>query len=694
MFLLNPISSINYTEDSSYFKAGGQEWGFVSPTPKGEIVKQDYIFFNMSLLEKCVAGEGGLKIEINGINTSICSECPLNYPGYYQHNQTGLGDGNKTYNLWCNNVKRDNNWTFIEKSNSSLLIIPRSPPNNFHWINNTHSINLTCEAFAPSGIVNITLKGDFKNIKYEMLYQDTYSPPNPTTNLTANFTVTNLIINDTYNWYCEVVSNFGNKKMSDNNVVNLGKGKVYVVFAVDTETNEGGDIDPSFATNLDLSNYQVQSGWKGSTIELFNPAWRESIVDSKGGHPKITWYLMTHEGYCFSDKGCNVIPNLMYNQDNSTSDFYPSNISYWGDEYGWHNHHSFWNGYSEEDSEGKWEKLHSYNGTEIFWRNGINETDIIRAEKIASLFIHDNLLSWPSFRAGWLWTDNNYLENLISKITPLNFGGFPSFSGDIWGPDIQYYEDRKIYTFKCAPGEITSEQVDAGFSSADNGSIVIMCGYGHNYPPGTKIIIDRSTDLIENSSLSYDVDYEYATALEASQAYFRISDKTPPSLDFNIQDNQIIVYSNENLSFPPVLSILINDGITTNYTLAFMNQTGEREYIFNKSAYPHNIQNITIRAIDKGFNVKTIKIPLDNIPYFCGDVNNDKKINALDITYLINYLYKGEPAPFPEPKLGDVNNDKKINALDITYLINYLYKGGSPPIEQPGICKNSPIKMF
>jgi hypothetical protein len=68
-------------------------------------------------------------------------------------------------------------------------------------------------------------------------------------------------------------------------------------------------------------------------------------------------------------------------------------------------------------------------------------------------------------------------------------------------------------------------------------------------------------------------------------------------------------------------------------------------------------------------------IPGDGLP---GDANDDGVVNALDITYLINYLYKGGAAP-PVPKQADSDRSCVINALDITYLINYLYKNGSAP---------------
>jgi len=64
--------------------------------------------------------------------------------------------------------------------------------------------------------------------------------------------------------------------------------------------------------------------------------------------------------------------------------------------------------------------------------------------------------------------------------------------------------------------------------------------------------------------------------------------------------------------------------------------------------------------------------------YLCGDANGNGIRNALDVTYLINFLYKSGPAPNPM-EAGDANGNGAINALDVTYLINFLYKGGPLP---------------
>jgi hypothetical protein len=68
-------------------------------------------------------------------------------------------------------------------------------------------------------------------------------------------------------------------------------------------------------------------------------------------------------------------------------------------------------------------------------------------------------------------------------------------------------------------------------------------------------------------------------------------------------------------------------------------------------------------------------------PFCCakaGDANHNNVVNIQDITFLINYLYKGGAIPSCLHE-GDANGSGIINIQDITYLINYLYKGGSAP---------------
>ncbi len=62
----------------------------------------------------------------------------------------------------------------------------------------------------------------------------------------------------------------------------------------------------------------------------------------------------------------------------------------------------------------------------------------------------------------------------------------------------------------------------------------------------------------------------------------------------------------------------------------------------------------------------------------CGDATGDNKINLQDIIYLVNYIFKGGPAPIPILS-GDVNKDGKVILTDIIYLVNFIFKGGPNP---------------
>jgi hypothetical protein len=63
-----------------------------------------------------------------------------------------------------------------------------------------------------------------------------------------------------------------------------------------------------------------------------------------------------------------------------------------------------------------------------------------------------------------------------------------------------------------------------------------------------------------------------------------------------------------------------------------------------------------------------------------GDVNQSGTITSADIIYLVNYVFKGGPAPLPTPTEGDVNCSGTITSADIIFLVNYVFKGGAPPI--------------
>lgn len=64
--------------------------------------------------------------------------------------------------------------------------------------------------------------------------------------------------------------------------------------------------------------------------------------------------------------------------------------------------------------------------------------------------------------------------------------------------------------------------------------------------------------------------------------------------------------------------------------------------------------------------------------YTCGDVNCDAQVNVADAVFIINYVFKGGPAP-SVPEAANANCDGNIDVADGVYLINYVFKGGPAP---------------
>jgi hypothetical protein len=65
-----------------------------------------------------------------------------------------------------------------------------------------------------------------------------------------------------------------------------------------------------------------------------------------------------------------------------------------------------------------------------------------------------------------------------------------------------------------------------------------------------------------------------------------------------------------------------------------------------------------------------------------GDATGDNVLNILDVTYIVNYIYKDGPEPQPVLETADADGNGKINILDISRIVNYLYKNG-PEVTHP-----------
>jgi glucose/arabinose dehydrogenase len=80
-------------------------------------------------------------------------------------------------------------------------------------------------------------------------------------------------------------------------------------------------------------------------------------------------------------------------------------------------------------------------------------------------------------------------------------------------------------------------------------------------------------------------------------------------------------------------------------------------------------------------------VPAEPVPSDCdqigccttpGDANNDEFVNVGDAVLVINYVFRGGPAPICHAS-ADANIDCTVNVGDAVYLISYIFKDGASP---------------
>ncbi|MEW6412885.1 MAG: C1 family peptidase [Candidatus Zixiibacteriota bacterium] len=65
-----------------------------------------------------------------------------------------------------------------------------------------------------------------------------------------------------------------------------------------------------------------------------------------------------------------------------------------------------------------------------------------------------------------------------------------------------------------------------------------------------------------------------------------------------------------------------------------------------------------------------------------GDINHDGSIDPLDVTYFVDWIWKGG-ADIPCLDEADSNGDSEVDPLDLTYLVAYIWQSGPPPVGCP-----------
>jgi len=112
----------------------------------------------------------------------------------------------------------------------------------------------------------------------------------------------------------------------------------------------------------------------------------------------------------------------------------------------------------------------------------------------------------------------------------------------------------------------------------------------------------------------------------------------------------------------------------------YTDETGHTLIEFDQPVIGGQVLDLVVTAYNK--ITYTTQITVTGGSFICGDTNGDGIIDLEDVLYLINYLYKGGPAPVLL-EAGDVDNNGTVELGDVLYLISYLYKGGPPPGPAP-----------
>ncbi|NIM97662.1 MAG: hypothetical protein GTO24_06150 [candidate division Zixibacteria bacterium] len=131
--------------------------------------------------------------------------------------------------------------------------------------------------------------------------------------------------------------------------------------------------------------------------------------------------------------------------------------------------------------------------------------------------------------------------------------------------------------------------------------------------------------------------------------------------------------------FSSDVSVLMNDGDGT-FTPDSVYPVGDAPYsIF--AADLDGDGDLDLATANYGSD--NVSVLLNQLPFICGDANDNGAVEAGDVVYLIGYLFRSGPAPEPMC-VGDANLSGGVEAGDVVYLISYLFRSGPAP--SPDCC--------
>ncbi len=132
--------------------------------------------------------------------------------------------------------------------------------------------------------------------------------------------------------------------------------------------------------------------------------------------------------------------------------------------------------------------------------------------------------------------------------------------------------------------------------------------------------------------------------------------------------------------------ILTAENLPTNANF-FDSGNGAGGFNFSPDTTQGGVYNVRFIASDGELkDTLMVQITVANCTAKAGDVNANSLVNLGDIVYLVNFIFKGGPAPSPICR-GDANGSGGALSLpDVIYLVNFVFKGAAAPVKSDGCC--------
>jgi hypothetical protein len=332
----------------------------------------------------------------------------------------------------------------------------------------------------------------------------------------------------------------------------LKPGTVYIVLAVDTEPAR---IDPwTYSQTLDFSCFDNSSD-NPQIPRVMNSSWRHQYRDAEGRPPRFTWFIMSHEAlrHAINTDDLAVYDTLMKFREDMQS---------FADEIAWHYHHADWTDF-DGDGRSAWNQLTTFDRTPYF--DGTDKE--IAESQLNDLLLRRNFFP-TSFRAGWVW-ENNDFSRWLEGIIPFDYSAYPPNKNQA----ANHEPLRNIYDWSRAPRTYSGyhpydrdyqktgrmhrwifrslapnnrKEWEKILLAAVAGPDQIFCYTGHSYDNLRKDIDNFLPELLRLGD-SLQVKLVFATATEAGAAIAGHPTKSPLQLDIEVVHDTLLIRADQPL---------------------------------------------------------------------------------------------------------------------------------------------------